>query len=510
VSKSAKLPSLLQYWTRRYVLTLIIGLVCIGVFTFLWIEYSFNHHQIKAGHQVIDEVQRAIKYGQEGINQGVLGTMPRFIEQKRTEADLNGNFVLLIIDNMGKPLFAKPEMLPEMRPIALQQARQLVPEDLYQNIQLRQNDKYFYLARNLKNSDGILMGHVYLLLPFKDISKSRDELTLMIILLGSAAILGWVIIYMLARRLVRPVQDIVEASRLIISGTYNVQLKREVKEREVHELQESFTEMAIRLNQLEYLRTKLLASVTHELKTPVTSISGIVQALRNEIVTGDDAKHFMDICFKESQRLHRMVEDLLEFNSFATGSIKVAKERVNISRFMDEMVKQWTMTQEGSIANIQVVLPEQPLFALTDASRLQQVFINLLDNAKAALHEGGNGNADGNSVGNSTDSGVADSVHNHASNSVDIEDIVITIRLYVDSEDIGIDVRDTGCGIAVYEQPLVFESFYRGEDKQRKVRGMGLGLPLCSLIMHALGGSIALKESSPQGTIFSLRLERVD
>ncbi|MCU6793087.1 HAMP domain-containing histidine kinase [Paenibacillus sp. WQ 127069] len=470
--------SLLQYWTSRYVITLIIGLVCIGVFTFFWIEYSFNRHQIQAGHQFIDDVKRIVDNGEGRIELGPSELLPRYIEQQRTAVGLTGNLLLLIMDNQGKLVFAKPEMPPEMRTIAIQQASQFVPEESYRDIELRQNDKYFYLVRNLQNN-GTMLGHVYLLLPYKEISKSKDELTLMVILLGSAAILGWIIIYLLARRLVSPVQDIVEATRQIISGKYDVRLKMEIKVREVYELQESFAEMAVRLGQLEYLRTKLLASVTHELKTPVTAISGLVQAVRDQVVTGDDAQHFMDVCFKESQRLDRMVEDLLEFNSFATGSIKVAMEHINMNRFLDEMVRQWAMMQEGPLVKIHAALPAQQLFALTDASRLQQVFINLFNNAKAAL-EGDRDQEGG-----------------------------ITITLYAENGVIGIDVHDTGCGIEVHEQPLVFESFYRGEGKQRKVRGMGLGLPLCRLIMTTLGGAIVLKESSPSGTTFSLNLKSV-
>jgi len=455
-----------------------IGLVCIGVLTFFWIQYSFNRHQIQAGQQYIDEVKRVVNSGQGRIELGPPEFMPSFVEQQKIAVGLTGNLLLLIMDNQGKLVYAKPEMPPEMRTIAMQQAGQLVPEASYRAIELRHSDNYFYLVRNLQDN-GTILGHVYLLLPFKELSKSKDELTLMAILLGSAAILGWMIIYLLARRLVRPVHDIVKATRQINSGKYDVRLEMEIKVREVYELQESFAEMAVGLGQLEYLRTKLLASVTHELKTPVTSISGLIQAVRDEVVTGDEAKQFMDFCFAESQRLHGMVEDLLEFNSFATGSIKVASELINMNRFLDEIVRKWAMMQEEPPVKIDAALPDRQLFALTDASRLQQVFINLFNNAKAALQEASDREGG------------------------------ITVALYADNGVIRIDVHDTGCGIEVHEQPLVFESFYRGEEKQRQVRGMGLGLPLCRLIMSALGGAIVLKESSPGGTTFSLWVKSV-
>ena len=166
-----------------------------------------------------------------------------------------------------------------MQPVFTKDAGKLLTDNGYQDIRMRGKDNFVYNARNLQ-IDGKVQGHIYILLPKKKITESKDELILMLILLSGAGILGWAIIYLLARQLVKPVQDVAAAAKQIIAGQFDINLSRTIKEKEVYELQESFKEMATRLQQLEFLRTRLLAGVTHELKTPVASISGLAQAVR--------------------------------------------------------------------------------------------------------------------------------------------------------------------------------------------------------------------------------------
>jgi signal transduction histidine kinase len=245
----------------------------------------------------------------------------------------------------------------------------------------------------------------------------------------------------------------------------------------VQELLHSFQEMASRLSQLESLRNQLLAGVTHELKTPVTSISALVQALNDGVVTGENAKNFMEICLKECVRLQKMIEDLLDFNSFAASAFHVVKEHTNTNELIEEIAKlgRLASAQSENSVNIEIHAPITPVYVTTDASRLQQVLMNLVNNSKAAI----------------TGSGGR-----------------IELSLYEDHQYLSIEVKDNGSGIPADEQPYIFERFFRGADKQRNVRGMGLGLPLSLMIVRSLGGDLRLKESSPAGSTFIVTLPR--
>lgn len=255
------------------------------------------------------------------------------------------------------------------------------------------------------------------------------------------------------------------------------QLSMDMKEKELYELTRSFQEMSVRLKQVEWMRTELLAGVTHELKTPVASISGLIQAIRDGVVDEQETAEFYDICIKESQRLQKMIEDLLDFNSFVIGEINLCMEASDISELVRELSYQWSILPENQHLNVFVddtELKNTDLIEI-DSSRLQQILYNLFNNAKQAFHSP-NG--------------------------------VITVRIYNSDSYVFVDVEDQGCGIPAEEQQYIFERFYRGTNKKSRVRGLGLGLTFSRMLARAMGGDLMLKQSSSEGTIFTLMLKK--
>jgi signal transduction histidine kinase len=201
------------------------------------------------------------------------------------------------------------------------------------------------------------------------------------------------------------------------------------------------------------------------LKTPVTSISGLVQAVKDGIVSGDEQKEFLEITMKEVHRLQRMIEDLLDYNSLSAGAFSIRTEKTNMNELLKEIVHHWKITLNEEF-DCKVILPNERIYKETDPLRLQQILINLLNNAYQAL-------------------GKNDS-------------IIVSLSKNA------IDVQDTGSGIPEKEQPYIFERFFRGEKKKLKVRGLGLGLPFSRMLAKALGADLILKSSSPRGTTFSI------
>ena len=140
------------------------------------------------------------------------------------------------------------------------------------------------------------------------------------------------------------------------------------------------------------------------------------------------------------------------------------------------MIYQWDLVQEDRSVTVTLEQPEEELIVMADPLRLQQIMINLLNNAKQAIPGEG----------------------------------AIVVRVYkLDENDVAIDVQDNGTGIPLAEQDLIFERFYRGEEKKYKVRGLGLGLPFSRMLAKAMNGDLILKETSEQGTIFTIVLRRL-
>jgi signal transduction histidine kinase len=309
------------------------------------------------------------------------------------------------------------------------------------------------------------IGWVVLMQSADELSEVNQEYRLLFILLGGLGLLGWLVIYLLSKKILRPIQDVAHAAAQIKEGNYDLNLNTDSNEQEIFELVSSFAQMTNRLMQLEKLRAELLAGVTHDLKTPVTSISGLVQAVRDGVVTGEERQEFLDITLKEVTRLQTMIADLLDFNSLAAGAFSIRMENCNMNELVQNIVREWGLTKPQHI-DYQVVVPNETLYRNIDPLRLQQIMINMLNNSYQSLDGQGS----------------------------------ILVML----SESGIDIKDTGSGIPEAEQAYVFERFFRGEKKKLKVRGLGLGLPFSKMLANALNGDLILTESSSRGSTFSI------
>lgn len=344
-----------------------------------------------------------------------------------------------------------------------------IPASVFKNEdsinQVNQNGQQVYIVKSPILMNDHQTGWVVVMQNADKLADFNQEYRLLIVLLLGLGLLGWIVIYLLTKKILKPIQDVARAAAQVREGNYAIKLDSNPKELEIHQLVTSFKEMTNRLTQLEQMRAELLAGVTHDLKTPVTSISGLVQAVRDGIVTGEERQEFLDITLKEIQRLQSMISDLLDFNSLAAGAFTIRPENCDLNKLVEDIGRQWRVTQTEPV-KLNVITPEKTVYKIIDPLRLQQIVINLLNNSHQAIDDSG------------------------------------SISIILSEE--GIDVKDTGPGIPEEEQALVFERFFRGEKKKLKVRGLGLGLPFSKMLARSMGADLLLKESNRRGTTFSL------
>lgn len=465
--KRNKRTPLLQYWSTRYIITLSIGLIIIGILSTLWIRYNTVQKRLESLELLAAEI------AENSVDAaGFLYIDPRIsrdIERRQRFLELGPELMLFVVNKEGRLVYGRPglpsgELLQNIT----------IPADKERGIQkisVGRDTKFYILKQTIKNGDKAV-GSIFVIYPFREINRNPQEIQLLALMLSGLAVLCWFIIYSLTRKLAKPVKNVAEAAKEIVKGNYDLSLDENVKELELYEMIQSFKDMAERLRQLEALRTELLAGVTHELKTPIASISGLVQAVKEEVVSGQEAKEFLDICSKETARLQKMMEDLLDFNSFVTGAIKVEKELYDLNKLVQESTHQWLLGQDDDSVSINTRFPEQNIVMSTDAGRLQQILYNLFNNAKQAFVKNG----------------------------------TIDVLLYEEDGEVRIDIKDNGPGIPENEQELIFERYFRGSEKKDRIRGLGLGLSFSKMIAKALGGDLVLKSSTPKGTTFTLVL----
>ncbi len=463
--KQIRVP-LQQYWTTRYVMTLFTGLLFVAIVSAIWIRHSNLEHRLEVMDFMAEEIANRFMNVNEKIPSDE--EVQAFLSNQGRFTNMESNPYLYIATADGTILSSNRLQSPmeyRIHPAIINNDKER------QKISLDGAEDYYVIKKPI-TYNSLLLGWVVIADTEKNLTRVNQEYNQLLWLIAILAILGWAAIYFLTKKLARPIKEVARAARQVQEGNYNIQLSSNEKIEEVNELIHSFKEMSQQLEHLESLRNELLAGVTHELKTPVTSISGLLQAVNDEVVTGEEAKEFLNISLMESTKMKKMVEDLLAFNAFQAKAVPLTMKPYLINEVVHEIVYQWEVAQKDPNIQIEAHLLHEDREVRIDALRLQQILTNLLNNAQHAMENQGK----------------------------------IEIFVRQSSPFIMIDVTDTGAGIPKEEQPFIFERFYRGEEKKYKVGGLGLGLTYSKMIAQAMKGDLELLSSSPQGTTFRIKL----
>jgi signal transduction histidine kinase len=270
--------------------------------------------------------------------------------------------------------------------------------------------------------------------------------------------------FFLARAIARPVGMVAEASRAVAQGQDPGQLPVEGTE-ELATLAASFNDMAAQLGRARDAERSFLLSVSHELKTPLTAIRGYAEALEEGAASPTEAG---EVIRRESKRLERLVQDLLELARMNQHSFTVRREPVDLAGVTREAALRYEPRARSFGVSLDVNAGD-PVPAVGDPDRILQVVSNLTENALRCTPAGG------------------------------------TVSLA--AGDGTVSVQDTGPGLAAEDVPHAFERFYlhRRYVGERSV-GTGLGLALVKELTEAMGGSVSVQSQPGNGTTFTVRL----
>lgn len=228
------------------------------------------------------------------------------------------------------------------------------------------------------------------------------------------------------------------------------------------------------LRRLERIRQDFVANVSHELRTPLASIKGYAETLREgALVDKANAKDFIDIIYHDSDRLGRLINDLLDLSKIESGQLNmvfVPMDVLEVARRAVAIVS--GQAKKKSIA-VTLDMPQELPEVLGDESRLSQVLLNLLDNAIKYTPEGGS----------------------------------IKIAAHSEDDSVRVDVTDAGIGIPENDLPRIFERFYRvDKGRSRELGGTGLGLSIVRHIVQAHSGRVWVKSEPGRGSTFSFTI----
>ncbi|URJ45328.1 HAMP domain-containing sensor histidine kinase [Paenibacillus polymyxa] len=264
--------------------------------------------------------------------------------------------------------------------------------------------------------------------------------------------------------LVRPIKKLTKATRRIAVGDFNVKLNIKQKG-ELGTLARSFEEMMHDLQQLEQMRREFVTNVSHEVQSPLTSISGYAIALKQVDIADNERSRYLDIIIAEAGRMSKMSDSLLKLSLLESQS-----QQMRLVTFsLDEQIRRVIVAiqPQWSARNIRFELNLKTVRLLADQDQLNQVWSNIL----------------GNSIKFSKDGGV------------------INVSIKQDIKSVTVRISDTGIGISLEDQKRIFERFFKADrSHSRKYGGSGMGLAIVKQIVSLHQGDIRVESEPGQGT----------
>lgn len=306
-----------------------------------------------------------------------------------------------------------------------------------------------------------------------------EKQTMYFVLLSVAASLLFFALVVLSNRyfiksILEPVTKINVIAKEIAAGRYGMRLQK-VYDDEIGELCDTINYMSDEISRSERMKNDFISSISHELRTPLTAIDGWSETL----LTGgcaepEEVRQGLEIIHKESRRLTRLVEELLDFARIESGRMKLEVETFDLEMELYEAVYMY----ENILANTDMTLTYHTddvdnYYISGDRHRMKQVFLNIIDNA---VKYGKSGKS-------------------------------IEIDLRHEGKNIVVCVRDHGVGIPEAELPFVKEKFYKGSSKER---GSGIGLAVTDEIVKLHGGTLTIRSKPGEGTAVYVSVPAID
>ena len=288
-----------------------------------------------------------------------------------------------------------------------------------------------------------------------------------------ALLVAFVLSLVMSRWITAPLRRISREARQVADGRAHP-IPLEGPE-EVRQLAASFNDMTRQVQESQQSQKDFIANVSHELKTPLTSIQGFARAIQDGTAhSPEELAQAADVIGMETARMHRLVQDLLTLTKLDAGTIAFSFKTMDLNPLLDAARHKFIPRTDAASIQFDVRKSDRPALVNGDPDRLMQLLDNLLDNALKFTPAGGK----------------------------------IILRSEVNGDMVWVHVIDTGEGIPEDEQSRIFERFYQ-VDKARsggEIRGYGLGLAICQQIVQAHSGELSVTSRPGVGSHFVVKI----
>lgn len=296
----------------------------------------------------------------------------------------------------------------------------------------------------------------------------------LVVITGIMVLVALILAVVLSSHISRPIVHISELSRRLAKGDFALDFRVPGAYREINELAADLNHAARELGRIDELQHDLIANISHDLRTPLTLVTGYAEAMRD--LPGENTPENVQVIIDEASRLSTLVNDLLDMSKLQAGAVKLSRQDLDLTELVDSIVERFRKLTAADGYVIEF-MPASHIWVNADSLRLTQVIYNLVNNA--IIH---------------TD------IHDGSACSVLVRQVVIKGR-------VRIEVVDNGEGIAPEQIQYIWQRYYHGSaNHQRSQTGSGLGLAIVKSILDLHGGSYGVTSTPGVGSRFWFEL----
>lgn len=327
-----------------------------------------------------------------------------------------------------------------------------------------------FVSLHLSSERGIINESIQVNIDSEETVKSFLMFFLKAIVIGivNVVLIGGIVMGIMSKKILKPIQRLMGATQKVAGGDFSVKLET-VREDEIGELTNNFNKMVGELGSTENLQKQFVDNVSHEIKTPISSIQGFAELLRDEKLSKEEREEYVNIIKEESDRLLNLSTSMLKLSKLQNQSRITNKEQINITEQIRKSISLLEPKWKEKEIVFNISMEEKYFYG--DEDLLFQVWVNLIENAIKFSKQNGK----------------------------------INVDLKEKENWIEIKIKDNGIGMDEEEKKKIFTRFYQ-IDKSHSERGYGLGLAIVKRIVELSRGIIEVESQKDVGTTITIKL----
>lgn len=383
----------------------------------------------------------------------------------------SGGIVYAVSDNKNQELPGMSILGKDLE--ELRNGRSVERKNTYE--QIFKEPVYMY-AQPVIGENSMFRGGVVIYTPTRLIKEPLERVYAIIWICSALAVIcSSFIIYFFSKKLIiQPLAEINSAAKKIAKGEVERRVEINTND-EISELAESFNFMADSIEKVEKIRREFISNVSHELRSPITSIKGFIGGILDGVIPKDKENYYLSVAYEEIQRLTRLINDLLDLSTMEAGKFSLRVGELDINEIIRICVINFETKINQKKLKVDVLLQDEHLYVIADRDRLIQIVTNLLDNAVKYVSDEG----------------------------------YIKITTRTKGEKVLVSVFNNGPCIAHEDIKHIWDRFYKSDKSRTSKVSTGLGLPIVRNILTQLGEDIWVENKEKEGVTFIFTLKKV-